>query len=264
MSSTLFTNVYSHISTFPQLNSCGPTTGTAKTLSTDWVWPPAQHHHLANNNMQQLVYFQGEFWFCSSFSLMVFYYIWFYLDEILTVSSWKQWKHSPQTEFCHPLISLPCHHWEAIEGNEWEVGNTITLLLTLIPSGQWMDKVRNLALYICYSGFLSIELFYFIHSIPISEGLKLSPHTEVCPPAPEVSAVILVYSTFYYWNQNEPLFNCSKNSVVLLAVGRVWGVVMLFCWSGWDEHVFHEDSPPSFSWGWNLTGCHQAYCHCQM
>ena len=61
-----------------------------------------------------------------------------------------------------------------------------------------MDKVRNLALYICYYGFLSIELFYFINSIPISEELKLSPHTEVCPPAPEVSAVILVYLTFYY------------------------------------------------------------------
>ena len=58
--------------------------------------------------------------------------------------------------------------------------------------------VRNLALHICYYGYLSIELLYFINSIPISEGLKLSPHTEVCPPAPEVSSVIFVYLTFYH------------------------------------------------------------------
>jgi hypothetical protein len=101
---------------------------------------------------------------------------------------------------------------------------------------------------------MSIELFYFFNSISISEGLKLSPHTEVCPPAPEVSTVIFVYFTFHNWNHNEPLFNCSTNSVALLAVGRVWGVVMLFCSSGWDEHVFHEDSPPSFSQGWIWQG----------
>ena len=40
--------------------------------------------------------------------------------------------------------------------------------------------------------------------------MKLSPHTEVWPPAPEVSAVF-VHFTFYYWTQNEPLFSWSNN-----------------------------------------------------
>ena len=148
------------------------------------------------------------------------------------------------------------HNWGWLHPqNEWEASNTITLFLISIPSGQCKGKVQNLAIYICYYGYVSIELFYFINSIPIPKGLKLRPHTEVCPPAPEVSAVIFVYFTFYYWNQNEPLFNCSNNSVVLLAVGTVWGLVVIFCWSGWDEHVFHVDSPRSCRWGWNLTGC---------
>jgi hypothetical protein len=44
-----------------KLYSYFPTLGTAKTHPTDWVWPPAPHLHLTNNNRQGRVYVCGEF-----------------------------------------------------------------------------------------------------------------------------------------------------------------------------------------------------------
>ena len=41
------------------LNSYHPNKGTAKTQHTEGVWPPSLHHHLANINGQQRVYFEG-------------------------------------------------------------------------------------------------------------------------------------------------------------------------------------------------------------
>jgi len=41
------------------LNSYRPNKGMAKTQHTEGVWSPALHHHLANINGQQRVYFEG-------------------------------------------------------------------------------------------------------------------------------------------------------------------------------------------------------------
>ena len=52
---------FSYISILFQLNSYGPTMGTVETQPTDWIIPPAPHHHLVNNSRQRWVYFCGEF-----------------------------------------------------------------------------------------------------------------------------------------------------------------------------------------------------------
>ena len=112
----LFANVFSYISTFSLLNCCGPTMGKAKTQFTDWVGHPTLHLCLTNSNTQEQVYFWYESWYCSPDLLTVFYFIWFYFDEILTVPSWQRRKLSPQTEFVHLLLSTLCHHLEAAVG----------------------------------------------------------------------------------------------------------------------------------------------------
>ncbi len=50
---------HSYVAKFFHLNCCGPNMGMAKTQPTDWVWPPALHHCLANINRQQWVHFEG-------------------------------------------------------------------------------------------------------------------------------------------------------------------------------------------------------------
>ena len=60
-----------HVNFF-QLNIYRPTGGMAETQPTDWVCPPAWHHHLANNNWQWQVYFQGKFLWTQTF-IQLFY-----------------------------------------------------------------------------------------------------------------------------------------------------------------------------------------------
>jgi hypothetical protein len=44
---------------FSQFIIYGPTMERAETWPTDWVWPPALHHHLVNINRQRQVYICG-------------------------------------------------------------------------------------------------------------------------------------------------------------------------------------------------------------
>ena len=74
---------FSYISIYFELNSYGPTMGTAETQPTNWIIPPALHHHLANNNRQRWVYFCGVFSCQLHFLQMVHSYLEIFFQFII-------------------------------------------------------------------------------------------------------------------------------------------------------------------------------------